>query len=81
MKLVTVYVTHSCPFCRQALQWLSDHPETSSNVQVHFVDHNSQTLSEFRRHGFAGVPAFVAATDQWVGWDPGRLQRAMLDPA
>ena len=81
MKPVTVYVTHSCPFCHQALRWLSEHPETSRNVQVQFVDNDRRALSEFRSHGFSGVPAFVAANDQWSGWDPGRLQRVMLDDA
>ncbi len=81
MKPVTVYVTHSCPFCHQALRWLSKHRETSRNVQVQFVDNDRSVLSEFRSHRFSGVPAVVAASDQWNGWDPDRLQRVMLDDA
>lgn len=77
MPYVTMYATHTCPFCQRALRWLTEHPEWAHTVDVQFVDADAIAREAFQARGFRGVPAFVAPADQWSGWDPARLARAL----
>ncbi len=38
MSYVTMYATHTCHFCQQALRWLAEHPKLAHTVDVQFVD-------------------------------------------
>ena len=77
MPYVTMYATHTCPFCQRALHWLAEHPELDHAVDVQFVDTDATAQEAFQARGFRGVPAFVAPVDQWSGWDPARLVQAL----
>ncbi len=77
MSYVTMYATHTCHFCQQALRWLAEHPKLAHTVDVQFVDADAIAREAFQACGFRGVPAFVALADQWSGWDPARLARAL----
>lgn len=77
MPIVTMYATHTCHFCQQALRWLAEHPDLAHSVDVLFVDANEAARDAFHTRGFRGVPTFVMETESWSGWDPARLTRVL----
>lgn len=74
MPFITMYVTHSCPHCRRALQFLARHQVGDGMVQVVFVDEDAAGAAAFHHEGFTGVPAFVSDGARWQGFDVKRLR-------
>ncbi len=72
-----MYVTHSCPFCQQALRFLESHPHPAHSVQIVYVDDDEEAKDEFRSKGFTGVPAFEQGETRWQGFFPARLDQAL----
>jgi len=77
MAPVTMYATHGCRFCQQALAWLAEHPEQALAVDIQFIDDDTTVREAFQAHGFRGVPTFVTETESWSGWDLARLTQVL----
>jgi glutaredoxin len=75
---MTVYVTQTCPYCRQVQQFLQRHHIGPDRVRLRFVDQDPEAAKDFRALGFSRVPAFESPTMRWEGVDWARL-RAVLN--
>lgn len=80
MATVTMFASHSCRFCQQAMQWIREHPDYADRIQIRFIDEEKEAQQDCIRLGFRGVPAFVTQDDQWDGWNPSHLEQALQIP-
>lgn len=71
MAELRVYTTPTCPYCRQAKDWLRDHGCAFEEIDI---TRNVEWLREWRAlTGGAGVPTIAHGKDFMVGFNPERL--------
>ena len=76
-KNVAVYSTPTCPYCRQAKEYLKE-------KGIHFTDHNVATDLEARnamvqKSGQLGVPVIEVDGSVVVGFNRGKLEELLAE--
>ena len=76
-KNVAVYSTPTCPYCRQAKEYLKE-------KGIQFTEHNVATDLEARnamvqKSGQLGVPVIEVDGSVVVGFDRGKLEELLAD--
>ena len=76
-KNVAVYFTPTCPYCRQAKEYLKE-------KGIHFTEHNVATDLEARnamvqKSGQLGVPVIEVDGSVVVGFNRGKLEELLAE--
>jgi glutaredoxin 3 len=81
MAKVTVYSTHTCPYCKMLKEWLTEKKIAFVN---HFVDEDTAKMEEMMKvsEGHMGVPFSIVKKDDGgevkiVGFDKGKFEEAL----
>ncbi len=81
MTFVTVYSTHSCPFCQKLKEWLDERKIEHEDIFVDDDQVQAEKMLELS-DGHMGVPFSVVKFDDGreekvVGFDKGKLEELL----
>ncbi|NQT91094.1 MAG: glutathione S-transferase N-terminal domain-containing protein [Candidatus Omnitrophica bacterium] len=74
-KKVTVYGTPTCPYCVKVKQFLKDNSVEFEDIDV--AEDPSRAEEILQKSGQMGVPVLEIGEEVIVGFDKGRIQKAL----
>jgi glutaredoxin-like YruB-family protein len=72
---VTIYSTPTCPYCKQAKEFMREHNVAFKDVDVASDSKAAQEMIE--KTGQMGVPVIEVGSELIVGFDKKRLAKAL----
>ncbi|WP_126425506.1 glutaredoxin family protein [Brevibacillus marinus] len=78
MMKAIVYTSSTCTFCKQVKQYLQ---EQNLPYEERNIDENPAYGEELARMGIMSVPLTVIGEKQILGFNPGRIQKAIAELA
>jgi len=72
---VTVYSTPTCPYCKLAKKFLSDHEVTFTDIDVSADGKKAEEM--IKKTGQMGVPVIEIDDETIIGFDEKKLKKAL----